>query len=135
MRALSSSVALVALLVSAPTDGVGQTDLAGDWVFEIMSESGEPQVRLLVKIAVMQDGQLLGATDPAGPNEASEMTGSVEGSTVQLFWATNFEVTPVDFHFTGTATEDGMSGSVVVVFGEGVVSQSNWTATRAGPLA
>lgn len=136
MRALSLGVALAALLVSAPTDGAAQADLAGDWVFEIMSESGEPQVRLRVEIAIMQDGQLLGATGPAGPNEPSEMTGSVEGSTVQLFWAANFEGTPVDFRFTGTATEDGMSGSVVVDFGElGVVSQSKWTATRAGPLA
>ena len=136
MRALSLSVALVALLVSAPTDGVAQTDLEGYWDFEVMSESGEPQVRFRVEIAIMQDGQLLGATGPAGPNEPSEMTGSVEGSTVQLFWETDFEGTPVDFRFTGTATEDSMSGSVVVDFGElGVVSQSNWTATRAGPVA
>ncbi len=93
----------------------------------------EPQVRFRVEIATMPDGQLRGATGLAGP---SEMTGSVEGSTVQLFWAANFEGTPVDFRFTGTATEDGMSGSVVVDFGElGVVAQSKWTATRAGPLA
>ena len=136
MRALSLNIALVALLVSAPTDGAAQADLAGGWVFEIMSESGELQVRLRVEIAIMQDGQLLGATGPAGSDQPSELTGSVEGSTVRLFWATNFEGTPVDFSFTGTATEDGMSGSVEVVFGEGgVVSQSKWTATRAGPLA
>ncbi len=135
MRAFSSSIALVALLVSAPTDGAAQADLAGDWVIEITSEAGEPQVRLRVEIAMLQDGRLLGGTGLAGPNELPEMTGSIEGSTVQLFWATDFEGTPVDFHFTGTATEDGMSGSVVVDFGEGGVSQSNWTATRAGPLA
>jgi hypothetical protein len=126
------SVALVALLVSAPTDGVAQTDLAGYWDFVIMSESGEPQVRMRVEIATTRDGRLQGATGLAGP---SEMTGSVEGSTVRLFWDTNFEGTPVDFRFTGTTTEDGMAGSVVVDFGEqGVVSQSTWTATRAGPL-
>ena len=126
------SVALAALLVSGPTDGVAQTDLAGYWDFVIMSESGEPQVRMRVEIATMPDGQLQGATGLAGP---SEMTGSVEGSTVRLFWDTNFEGTPVDFRFTGTATDDGMAGSVVVDFGEqGVVSQSTWTATRAGPL-
>ena len=126
------SVALAALLVSAPTDGVAQTDLAGYWDFVIMSESGEPQVRMRVEIATMPDGQLQGATGLAGP---SAMTGSVEGSTVRLFWDTNFEGTPVDFRFTGTTTEDGMAGSVVVDFGEqGVVSQSTWTATRAGPL-
>ena len=136
MRALSSSVALVALLVSAPTDGAAQVNLAGDWFIEIMSESGEPQVRLRVRIAVTQDGRLLGATEPVGPDETPELTGSVEGSTVRLFWDTDFEGTPVAFRFTGTATEDGMAGSVVIDFGElGIVSQSTWTATRAGPRA
>ncbi len=139
------SVALAAVLVSTPTDGVAQrdgtpptdgtapTDLAGYWDFVIMSESGEPQVRLRVKLDITQDGQLRGATGPAGP---SEMTGSLKGSTVQLFWDTDFEGTPVGFRFTGTATGDTMSGSVEIDFGElGGVSQSNWTATRAGPLA
>ena len=145
MRALSLSVALAALLVSAPTDGaaqtggaaqrdgVTQTDLAGYWDFVITSESGEPQVRLRVNIDITQDGQLRGATGPAGP---SEMTGSLKGSTVQLFWDTDFEGTPVAFRFTGTAAGDTMSGSVEIDFGElGGVSKSNWTATRAGPLA
>ena len=115
------SVALAALLVSVPTDGVAQrdraarTDFAGYWDFVIMSESGEPQVRLRVKIDITQDGQLRGATGPVGP---SEMTGSLRGSTVQLFWDTDFEGTPVAFRFTGTAIEDGTSGSVVVDFGE-----------------
>ena len=64
--------------------------------------------------------------------EHSEITGSVKGSDVELLWSTDFEGTPVTFTFTGTTTEDGMSGSVVVDFGEpGGVSQSNWTATRA----
>ena len=133
MRALSLSMALAGLLVSAPTDGAGQTDLAGLWDFVIMSESGELQVRLRVDLAITQDGQLPGATGLANP---SEMTGSVRGATVELFWNATFEGTPVDFRFTGTATEEGMSGSVVVDFGElGGVSQSNWTAIRAGPLA
>ena len=136
MRTLSLSIALAALLASAPTDGAAQTDLDGYWDFVIMSESGEPQVRLRVEMAMTQDGRLRGGTSPAGPNERSGMTGSVQGSSVQLFWATDFEGTPVDFRFTGTATEDGMSGSVVVDFGQaGGVSQGNWTATRAGSVA
>ncbi len=132
MRPISLSVALAALLAWAPTDGVAQTDLAGGWDFEIMSESGELQVRLRVEIAVMEDGQLLGATGAAGPGERGGMTGSVKGSAVELFWATDFEGTPVNFRFTGTATEEGMSGSVEVDFGErGGVSQSNWTAKKS----
>jgi len=133
MRALGLSVALATLLVSAPPRPSAQTDLAGSWDFVITSESGEPQVRLRVEIATLPGGRLRGATGLAGP---SQMTGSVEGSTVRLYWDTNFEGTPVDFRFTGTATEDGMAGSVVVDFGDrGGVSRSNWIATRAEPLA
>ncbi len=133
MRSLSLSLALAAWLVSMPTSGVAQADLEGYWDFVITSESGEPQVRLTVGLAMTQDGQLRGAPGGAGP---STMTGSVQGSTVQFSWDTDFEGTPVAFRFTGTATGDTMSGSVEIDFGElGGVSQSNWTATRAGPLA
>lgn len=136
MRALSVNVALLAVLVSAPNHAAAQSDLTGEWEFVIMSESGETQVRLRVELAVTPDGRLLGATGPEGPNDTEKMTGSVKGSTVQFFWNTYFEGTPVDFSFTGTATEDGMAGSVVVDFGErGGVSRSNWIATRAEPLA
>ena len=132
MRPLSIGMTLVVLLMSAPTDGAAQTDLSGEWFFEIVSESGEPQVRLQVEIAATQDGRLLGATGPAGPNESADFTGSVKGSDVELLWSTDFEGTPVTFTFTGSTTEDGMSGSVVVDFGEpSGVSQSNWTATKA----
>jgi hypothetical protein len=118
--------------MSAPTNGAAQAELSGDWSFEIVSESGEPQVRLQVELAATQDGQLLGATGPAGPNESSEFTGSIKGSDVELLWSTDFEGTPVTFTFTGTTTEDGMSGSVVIDFGEpSGVSQSSWTATKA----
>ena len=133
MKAFGSSLALAALLVSMPTDAAAQRDLAGSWDFVITSESGEPQVRIRVEIATSRDGQLLGETGLEGP---SEITGSVQGSTIQLFWSATFEGTPVDFRFTGTTTEEGMSGSVVIDFGDlGVVSESNWTATRAEPLA
>ena len=132
MRPLSIGITLVTLLMAAPTDGAAQTELSGEWFFEIVSESGEPQVRLQVEIAATQDGRLLGATGPAGSTESSEITGSINGSEVELLWSTDFEGTPVTFTFTGTTTEDGMSGSVVVDFGEpGGVSQSTWTATRA----
>jgi len=132
IKAFCLSLALAASLVSAPTDAVAQRDLSGYWDFVITSESGEPQVRMQIQIATSQDGRLLGATGLEGP---SDITGSISGSAVQLSWGAAFEGTPVDFRFTGTATEEGMSGSVVVDFGKLGVSQSNWTATRAEPLA
>ncbi len=130
MRPLGLGITLVTLLVSAPTNGVAQTGLGGSWDFVIMSESGEPQVRMRVEFTVTQDGRLRGGTDRPS---RSEMTGSVVGSKVRLFWDTTYEGTPVDLRFTGTVTADGMSGSVVINFG-GSISQSTWTAIRAEPL-
>ena len=98
MKAFGSRLALAALLVSMPTDAAAQRDLAGSWDFVITSESGEPQVRIRVEIATSRDGQLLGETGLEGP---SEITGSVQGSTIQIFWSATFEGTPVDFRFTG----------------------------------
>lgn len=133
MKALCLSLALATSLTSAPSVASAQSDLEGYWDFVITSEDGEPQVRLRVGLAMTQDGRLQGETGLPGP---SEMTGSVKGSTVEFFWGAVFEGTPIDFRFTGTATEDGMSGSVAVDLGEpGGVSRSIWTATRAGPLA
>jgi len=133
MRALGSCLALAALVVSTPANGVAQRNLGGSWDFVVMTESGDPQVRLTVELAMTQDGRLQGAPGGTSP---SVLTGSVQGSSVQFSWETDFQGTPVDFRFTGTTTEDGMSGSVEVDFGDrGRVSQSKWIATRAEPVA
>ena len=129
-RALVTSLVLGST-VMVSTNGAAQTGLGGEWDFVVMSESGELQVRLRVELAATPDGQLRGATDRPG---RSEMTGSITGSKVELFWDTAYEGTPVDLRFTGTVTEDGMFGSVLIHFGEPpAVTQSTWTATRTGP--
>ncbi len=130
---LTLTLALAALLVSTPTPAAAQRNLGGSWDFVVMTESGDPQVRLTVELAMTQDGRLQGAPGGARP---SVLTGSVQGSSVQFSWETDFQGTPVDFRFTGTTTEDGMSGSVEVDFGDrGGVTQSKWIATRAEPVA
>jgi hypothetical protein len=132
-RALGSSIAVAALLMSTPADGVAQRSLEGYWDFVVMSESGDPQVRLTVGLAMTQDGRLRGTPGGAGP---SVMTGSMRGPAVEFSWEADFEGTPVDFRFSGTTSEDGMSGSVELDFGDrGGITLSKWIATRAEPVA
>ena len=133
MRALGLSVALAALLVSAPTDGVAQTDLSGDWLLEVGAPtppgSGSPFI-LVLRVTIMQDGQAITVSGVAGNAGPFEMTGSIEESAVQLLWEADFGSGPREFRFTGTATENGMmSGSVDVSVG-GTVTEIEWTAAR-----
>ena len=127
MRALSLSVALAALLVSAPTNGAAQTDLTGDWRLAIGTEAGGSPILLRLLITITQDGQAITVSGVAGNAGAFEMTGSIEESVVQLLW----ERGTSEFRFTGTATENGMSGSVDLVSVGGTVTEIEWTAERA----
>ncbi len=127
MRALGLSAALAVLLVSAPTDGVAQTDLTGDWRLSIGTEAGGSPILLRLLIMITQDGQAITVSGVAGNAGPFEMTGSIEESAVQLLWEADFERGPVEFRFTGTATENGMSGSVDVVSVGATVTEI-WTA-------
>ena len=133
MKALGLSVALAALLVSAPTDGVAQTDLSGSWILVIGAPtpgSGTPFV-LRLRVTIMQDGQAITASGVAGNAGPFEMTGSIEESAVQLLWEADFgQGPPREFRFTGTATENDMSGSVDIVSVGGTVTGTEWSAAR-----
>ncbi len=132
MRALSLSVALAALLVSAPTDAVAQTDLSGDWLLEVGAPtpgSGSPFI-LVLRVTITQDGQAITVSGVAGNAGPFEMTGSIEESAVQILWEADFGSGPREFRFTGTATENGMSGSVDLVSSGGTVTEIEWTAER-----
>ncbi len=136
MKALGLSVALAALLVSAPTDGVAQTDLSGDWRLAIGTEAGGSPIVLRLLITITQDGQAITVSGVAGNAGPFEMTGSIEESAVQILWEADFGSGPREFRFTGTATENGMSGSVDLVSSGGTVTEPQpallieWTATR-----
>ena len=132
MRALSLSVALAALLVWVPTHGVAQTDLSGDWIFEIHSEPGEPGMHLRLVINVTQVDQALTATGVAGYEGAFQVSGSLDESEVQLIWEPiQTNGTPLGLSVTGTVEGDYMSGSALFDVGERVI-RGEWSATRRG---
>ena len=113
-------------VVSASTDGVAQVDLAGDWLLEIGTQTPGSPILLRILITIEQDGQALTVSGVAGNSGAFEMTGSIEESAVQLLWESALG-RGAEFRFTGTATENGMSGSVDLDTGQ---TETDWTATR-----
>ncbi len=134
MRALGLSVALAALLVSAPTDGVAQTDLSGDWIIRLHSETGEAGMHLGLLINVSQVDQALTATGVAGNVGPFQMSGSLDGSQVHLLllWDNSqISETPFGLSVAGTVEEDNMSGSALLNRGDRVI-RAEWSATRRG---
>ncbi len=125
----SPSVAIAALLVSAPNDGVARVDLAGDWLVDVGAQTPGSAIILRLLITIEQDGQAITVSGVAGNSGAFAMTGSIEESAVQILWEADFGSGPREFRFTGTTTENGMSGSVEVDTGQ-TVTESDWTATR-----
>ncbi len=147
MRALSLSVLLAVLLVSAPAEGAAQTNLAGDWILTIGTPPGDPAGNghwvyvdrrgrtclwpsrpMLYHITVTQDGQALTATGVTGASGPFEINGSVDETGVRLLWerGSGRPCGSVDFRFTGRVVENSMSGSDEV----GDTFQSEWSATR-----
>ena len=147
MRALSLSVALAALLVSAPAEGAAQTNLAGDWLLTIGTPPGDPAGSghwvyvdrrgrtclwpsrpMLYGITVTQDGRALTATGVTGASGPFEINGSVDETGIRLLWERGSfrPCGSLEFRFTGTVVENSMSGSVYV----GDIFQSEWSATR-----
>ena len=130
MRPLSMSVALAALLAYATTDGVAQTDLSGDWRLAIGTpETGPSPIVLRLLITITQDGQAITVSGVAGNAGPFEMTGSIEESAVQILWEADFGSGPREFRFTGTATENDMSGSVELG-PVGNATETEWSAAR-----
>ena len=133
--------------LSAPSDGVAQTSLAGEWILTVGTRPGDPSpdgrwvyrrsgggvclslsTPMPYRITVTQDGQALTATGVTGENEPFELGGSVDETGVRFLWERRFPppCDPVDFRFTGTVVENSMSGLLEV----GDHLQSHWSATR-----
>ena len=123
MRVLGVVMAAVAFLVTAPADGVAQTDLSGMWTLTVQSPDGDNPL----PITIVQEGMDLKATGEIPELGPVEMTGNIEGSNVRLEWDFYFEGMELNIIFMGTVAEDGtLSGSADFGgFGEGA-----WTAVR-----
>ena len=123
MRALGVWMAVVAVLVAAPSRGAAQADLSGVWGLTVMTDQGDQ----LLTITVIQDGQDLTATGDAGEFGPIEMTGTIDGVNVRLAWELDLQGTPLDIVFTGILADGVISGSADF----GGMGEGEWTAKRS----
>ena len=121
MRFLGLCTVVAASLMSAATDGVAQTPLAGDWILSISSPEGDFDL----PVTIGQDGDALtlaGRGDLAG----LVMTGVLDGSDVRWSWDLDYQGTPLDILLAGTVTEGSMSGMADF----GGFADGTWSARR-----
>ena len=123
MRSLGVVMAAVAFLVSAPADGVAQTDLSGMWMLTVQTEQGDNPL----PVTITQDGQNLTATGESPDVGPIEMKGMIDGSDITFEWNLDLEGMEINILLTGTVADDGtMSGMADFGgFGGGA-----WTAKR-----
>jgi hypothetical protein len=121
MRFLGLCALVVALLLSAATDGAAQTPLAGNWVLSISSPEGDFDL----PVAIAQDGDALTLAG-RGDFAALVMTGVLEGSEVRWSWDLDFQGTPLDVLLAGTVAEGAMSGYADF----GGMAEGSWSASR-----
>ena len=124
MRVLGVVMAAVAFLVSAPADGVAQTDLSGMWTLTLQSDQGDTPL----PVTIVQDGENLKATGEIPDLGPVEMTGTIDGSEVAFEWIFYVEGMEVAITLEGTVADDGtISGTADF----GGFAQGGWSAKRA----
>ena len=99
MRALGVVMAAVAFLISAPTDGVAQESLSGDWDLTVDTEQGEQ----MFTVSMVQDGEDLKATGEIPDFGPIEMNGTRDGANIRLQLELDFEGTPIEVIFMGSS--------------------------------
>ena len=123
MRSLGVVMAAVAFLVSAPADGVAQTDLSGMWMLTVQTEQGDTRL----PVTITQDGQNLTATGENPDVGTVEMKGMIDGSDITFEWNLDIEGMELNILLMGTVADDGtMSGTLDL----GGFGGGDWTAKR-----
>ena len=123
MRALGVVMAAVAFLVSAPADGVAQTDLSGMWILTVQSDQGDNPL----PVTIVQDGESLKATGEIPELGPVEMTGTIDGAEVVFTWLLAVEGMEFEIILTGTVADDGTISGTADFGGFG---QGGWNANR-----
>ncbi len=111
-----------AFLVSAPADGVAQTDLSGTWDLTVMTDQGDENLTL----DIVQEGQDLTATGFRSEFGVIEMKGTLDGATVRFAFELDLEGAPLEIVFLGTLADGSISGTANF----GGMGQGNWVAKR-----
>jgi hypothetical protein len=117
-------MAAVAFLVSAPADGVAQTDLSGMWILTVESGQGANPL----PVTIVQDGESLTATGEIPDLGPIEMTGTIDGSEVTFEWVVDAQGMEIVIVLRGAVADDGtISGTADC----GGFAQGDWSAKRA----
>ena len=123
MKALGVVIVAVALLISAPTDGVAQESLSGNWDLTVQTDQGDQ----VFTVVLVEEGEDLTATGEIPEFGPIEMSGTRDGAEIRLQWELDFDGTPIDITFMGTVADDGtMSGTADF----GGLGGGGWSAKR-----
>ena len=123
MRGLGVVMAAIAVLVSAPANGVAQTDLSGMWTLTVQSDQGDQPL----PVTIVQDGEDLKATGEIPELGPIEMSGKIDGSEVAFEWVLFIEGTELFISLTGTLADDGTISGMADFGGFGAGA---WSAKR-----
>ena len=103
MRTLGIVLAAVTFLISAPTDGVAQESLTGNWELTVDTEGGIQ----VFTVSIVQDGEDLKATGEIPDFGEIEMNGTRDGDNLRLALELDIDGNVIDIIFLGTLAEDG----------------------------
>ena len=125
MRALGITMAAVAILLSAPADGVAQEALTGPWDLTVQTDQGDNVIR----INIVQDGGALTATGDIPELGPIEMAGTIDGADIHFEWELDLQGTLLPITLMGTLADDGTISGTADFAGQG---GGAWTAKRVG---
>ena len=118
-------VPMLVVLWSAPAAGIGQAkiDVTGKWAFTVQTSAGSGTPTVTLK----QDGEkLTGRYSSANLGEA-DLTGSVDGRTIDFSFTAEAQGTSFQVTYTGTIEDkDSLKGKVDL----GGQAQGTFTAKR-----
>ncbi len=95
----------------------------GTWTMKLQTQMGENPATLKLSNS---DGSLSGSVEAAGQGTA-DISGTLDGESVQFKGTLNSQMGPIELDFSGTVDGDEMKGTVEL----GSFGSGSWTATKA----
>lgn len=123
MKSLVCTLAVAIPLVLLPAKGTAQTSLDGTWNMTLNSPEGVFEF----PVAISQDGNDLNVQAPPGPEPQLTFAGTVNDSSVQFDFETDYQGAPLPITLTGNVAGGHMDG--VADFGG--LAQGTWSAEKS----
>lgn len=123
MKTLICTLAVAIPLVLLPSKGAAQASLDGNWNLTLNSPEGIFEF----PVAISQDGNALDVQAPPGPDPQLTFSGTVNGSSVQFEFETDYQGAPMAITLFGSVEGSHMDGSADF----GGLAQGTWSAEKA----